>query len=280
MTVSAKASDQGETPDRMASFFTSGWARFPHDPDIARWVDAARPVGEALAAHPDTGPQWLRCGGTWYAGVNVFPNAADGAVPDRDVPPLRGAVIQAIDRHLGLTDFAWDNAQISICYPGYPQPWDGETDAAFRFRKNRDAAHVDGLLRDADRRRFPGERHGFILGLPLTDAAPDAAPFVVYEGSHHIIRAALTDRLAGVAPEDWAGEDVTDVYTAARKHCFQTCRRVALHARPGEATLVHRLALHGVAPWGDQAGATPRAIAYFRPDPFPGGNPDWWLAQP
>jgi len=37
---------------------------------------------------------------------------------------------------------------------------------------------------------------------------------------------------------------------------------------PGEAYLVHRFALHGVAPWDEDAKAGPdgRMIAYFRPE--------------
>ena len=37
---------------------------------------------------------------------------------------------------------------------------------------------------------------------------------------------------------------------------------------PGEAVLVHRHLVHGVAPWGEQASASPdgRMIAYIRPE--------------
>ena len=228
---------------------------------------------------PNLRAQWLRCGGTWFAGVNALPNDKTGAILARGVPSLSGAVIEYIDSTLGRTDIEWDQAQVSICLPGYPQPWEGETDAAFRFRRDRDAAHLDGLLRDENRRRRPGEQHGFILGLPLSDAPPDAAPFVVYEGSHHIMRQALSERLANIPPEDWAGEDVTDAYTAARRTVFDTCKRVEIHARPGQAYLAHRLVIHGVAPWkaGDEGQ---RTIAYFRPDPHPGQSPDWWLQAP
>jgi hypothetical protein len=48
---------------------------------------------------------------------------------------------------------------------------------------------------------------------------------------------------------------------------FRRCRRVDLPARPGEATLLHRLTIHGVAPWAEGAEAPPegRIVAYFRP---------------
>ncbi|MGF1445750.1 MAG: hypothetical protein ACFBRM_06060 [Pikeienuella sp.] len=261
------------------AFFGRGWVVFDADPDIAAWVAAAGPLAEEIWTDPQAQSDWLRCGGTWFAGVNVFPNDAAGGVPARDVPPLKGAPLRFVAEGLGLSGFAWDTAQISVCFPGYPQPWEAETAAAHRFRVKRDAAHVDGLLRDADRRRSVGEAHGFILGLPLTQSPPDAAPFVVWEGSHEVMRAAFRERLAGIAPQDWAAEDVTETYQAARARVFETCRRIEIHTRPGEATLVHRLALHGVAPWRAPDGP-PRAIAYFRPDPFPGVAPGWWLSTP
>ncbi len=259
-----------------ADFLQKGWAAFPPDAAMSAWAEAARPVAQACLDDPEQRAQWLRCGGTWFAGVNVFPNDARGAVPGHGVPPLAGAAVDfACD---GLPAFDWDPAQVSVCFPGYPQPWEGETDAAFRYRLNRDAAHVDGLRRSGpDRRRTPGEVHGFILGIPLTEAAPDAAPFVVWEGSHEIMRRAFRARLAGVKPSDWMEEDVTDAYWAARREAFETCPRVPLTAPPGGAYVVHRLALHGVAPWGEEGGVTPRMIAYFRPDPFPGESPEWWL---
>ena len=72
---------------------------------------------------------------------------------------------------------------------------------------------------------------------------------------------------------------MTTAYAAARREVFQTCRRVTLPARPGEAMLMHRLTLHGVAPWAAGAQAAPegRIIAYFRPQ-----LPDVasWLTRP
>jgi hypothetical protein len=262
-----------------ARFFRSGWMRFPHDRGIAAWAARARPLAEACLAHAEHRRRWLRCDGTWFVGVNAFPNDAAGAVTEGGVPPLAGAPVRFLAEVLGLAGIDWDRAQISVCFPGYPRRSVDESEAAFLFRRNRDAAHVDGLRRFEARRRRLGERHGFILGLPLTDTPADAAPLVVFEGSHEIIRRALRARLAEVPAECWAGEDLTDAYAAARRECFETCLRVPVHARPGEAYLVHRLALHGVAPWAAEA-AGERAVAYFRPDPFPGAAPDWWLERP
>lgn len=262
-------------------FFRAGWVRFPRDPAVADWAARTRSVADIHLADPALRARWLRCGGTWFAGVKALPNDATGAVPEAGVPPLRGAPVRFVAETLGLAGVAWDKGQISVCFPGYPQPAAGESQGAFRFRRDRDAAHVDGLKRFARRRRRLGERHGFILGLPLTDAPADAAPLVIWEGSHEVIRRALRARFAGLPTERWAAEDVTDAYVAARRECFETCRRVPVHARPGEAYLVHRLALHGVAPWGAAPEAEgERMIAYFRPDPFPGAAPDWWLERP
>ena len=72
----------------------------------------------------------------------------------------------------------------------------------------------------------------------------------------------------GSDPKDWNNVDVTEIYQSTRKAVFETCKRVCVHARPGEAYVLHRLVLHGVAPWGTSAIAPPegRMIAYFRPE--------------
>lgn len=270
-----------DSDDHRTSFLCLGWTKFPWDSQIAQWADAVRPIAMRLIDDAELRKAWLRCGGTWFAGVNVLDNDAAGRVPPGEGPGLGGQAVEFALSVSGLGEISWDRGQVSVCFPGYPQPWGGESPAAFRFRRDRDAAHVDGLLRtDPGRRRALGETHGFILGIPLTETPPDAAPLVVWEGSHTLMRDAFRARFDGIAPEDWAGEDVTEAYTAARRRVFDTCPRVPVHARPGEAYLVHRLALHGVAPWGPEGGSAPRIIAYFRPEPFPGALPEWWLEHP
>jgi len=266
---------------RARQFFEKGWCVFAEDPVLAEWVAAVRPVAEATLHDPDLRAKWLRCGGTWFAGVNALPNDARGAVPEAGVPPLAGDAVDFIGSALGFAGIGWDRAQVSICFPGYPRPWEGESASAFRFRRDRDAAHVDGLRRhEPGRRRRLGETHAFILGIPLSETEPDAAPFTVYEGSHEVMRQAFQDRLSGIAPADWHREDVTEAYVEARREAFDTCPRVKLHALPGEAYIAHRLVLHGVAPWGKSGGKEPRVIVYFRPEPGDAGDPDWWLNRP
>jgi len=243
-------------------FFSRGWRLFAHDQAIARWVEAALPLARATLADPQFS-RWWRCDGTWFAGVNALANNDHGAVPGG--PPLAGAAIKFIRTRLAPSGLAWDRAQISACFPGYPRHGAEESEAAFRYRRDRDAAHVDGLARSAGRRRHVSEPHAFILGLPLTDCG--ASPLVVWEGSHVVMAEALRAALTSHAPADWSGCDVTEAYVAARERVFATCKRVAIKARPGEAYVVHRLALHGVSPWqeGIAAGADGRMIAYFRP---------------
>ncbi|MBT8409761.1 MAG: hypothetical protein KJN93_09060, partial [Alphaproteobacteria bacterium] len=117
------------------------------------------------------------------------------------------------------------------------------------------------------RRRMLREPHAFILGLPLNDTGPGASPLVVWEGSHRILQGAIGAALAPHKPATWPDVDLTEPYQAARRRCFETCRRVPLHAAPGEALLLHRAVLHGMAPWEDGAAAPPegRIVAYFRP---------------
>lgn len=230
-----------------------GWQRLSH-PRIAAWAAAALPVAEAaLAASREP---W-RCGDTWYVGVDALPNDPDGSVNGTAFPW----------EVLGLAPEPLHPAQLSVIRLGYPQPSPDESPAAFAFRRDRDAAHVDGLIADSAKRRRIVEPHGWIIGLPLNPSSADAAPLVVWEGSHRIMQAALHAALAPHPRDRWAEVDITDAYVSARKRCFETCRRIELPAVPGEATLLHRLTLHGVAPWGAKATAPEpgRIIAYFRP---------------
>ncbi|MBD3678906.1 MAG: hypothetical protein HUJ27_10975 [Rhodobacteraceae bacterium] len=248
----------------MSDFARRGWRCFGADAALGDWLSHAIPAAKAAVSDP-ANAHWLRCEGTWFAGVNILPNDAQGRVGQSG--PLAGQAIDFIHTNLGLAP-EWDRAQVSVTYPGYPRPRAGESEAAFRYRRGRDAAHLDGLVpHGPEKRRHLAEPHGFILGLPLTETDPGASPMVVWEGSHEIMRAAFTDRLAHIPPERWPDEDLTEAYHAARRRAFETCQRVPLHARPGEAYLVHRLALHGVSPWEKGASAPPegRMIAYFRP---------------
>lgn len=230
-----------------------GWRKLGPDPAIAAWAAAARTAARGVLA---TSAETWRCGGTWFVGVDALPNGPDGAILGTPFPWAA----------LPLAPLPLHPAQLSVIRPGYPQPSPDESPAAFAYRQTRDAAHLDGLLPfGPDKRRRIVEPHAWILGLPLTDTP--AAPLTLWEGSHIILRAALLAALSPHPPETWGEIDITDAYHAARRKVFATCRRIELPARPGEATLLHRHTLHGVAAWkpDDQAPPEGRMIAYLRP---------------
>jgi hypothetical protein len=254
-------------------FIRTGYQSFALDRPLDDWIAHCMPLARQTVEDP-VNRHWLRCGGTWFAGVNILPNDEHGRLGQG--PVLAGSAVQFAARIAGGT-VVWDRGQVSVCYPGYPQPMPEESHTAHLYRRNRDAAHVDGLLpQGSDRRRHIREHHAFILGIPLADAATGASPFVVWEGSHEIMREALRKALAGVAVDDWAEVDVTDAYQMARRTVFGACRRVEIATERGRAYVVHRLALHGVAPWSSEVPASPdgRMIVYFRPAMT---DPELWL---
>lgn len=258
----------------MSDLLERGWQRFPPDPAMDAWRAKALERARAVLDDPQHAT-WWRHGATWFVGVGALANGPDGAVGG---VPLQGSVFAELEQ-LGLMPAVWDVGQLSAIRPGYPRRDPGESDPAHRFRRNRDAAHVDGILPvGPQRRRMAQEYHGFILGLPLTEADAGASPLVVWEGSHRPIARAFREALADAPPEIWPETDITDIYQTARREVFERCPRVELAAAPGEAVLVHRLAVHGMAPWSDGAKAAPegRVVAYFRPE----ADPETWLFGP
>lgn len=79
------------------------------------------------------------------------------------------------------------------------------------------------------------------------------------------MRAAFQRAFEGLPSQQWGDVDVTDTYKTARQEVFDTCERIEIIAGPGQAILLHRHLLHGVAPWADDASGDMRMIAYFRP---------------
>ena len=248
----------------LARLAEEGLVHLPATEATGRWAAAALAAGQAPIARLSHDPRWLRHGGTWFVGVDALPNDATGAVGGVPFP----ADLQAL-----LPPMAgFHPGQLSVCYEGYPRQDAGESDAAHRYRRRRDGAHVDGLILEAGR-RFPREPHAFVLGLALTPAPP--APLVVWRGSHHLMGAAFRDRIGRGDPRD---VDVTDTYVETRRTCFEEYARVVVEMAPGGAVLVHRLALHGIAPH-DPAHVMPEAgrqMAYFRPL---SADPAEWLSE-
>lgn len=245
---------------------------FRADPALAPWVAAARKAAALALADPGLA-HWWRAENTWFVGVDALPNDARGGV-DGVLP--QGQAVTAARR---IADAPWHPLQVSAIRAGYPGSGASEDPAQHRFRLTRDGAHLDGLLPlGPDRRRFLKEPHAFILGIALTDADPGASPLVVWDGSPAIIRDAFTARFAGVPPDAWPDLDVTETYQAARRAVFARCARREVPLRRGEAVLLHRMAIHGIAPWAKGATADPmgRVIAYLRPR----AAHEWWLTVP
>lgn len=232
---------------------SSGYQVFGFDPAVKAWSEAAYRVVKTIDMDE------RRHGRTWFVGVDALPNAADGSIAGVG---LAGRWLNALNDHPGFD--GWHAAQVSIVYEGYPKQDADESDAAHRFRRNRDAAHMDGLLPEGpEKRRHLREPHAFVVGLPLNDVK--ASPLVVWEGSHLIMQRAFREAFSGVEPDAWGDLDVTEIYAAARREVFETCARVEVANAPGEAVLLHRHLIHGVAPWQGPAVEEGRQVAYFRP---------------
>lgn len=245
-----------------------GFRVFDQDPRVAAWAQAALIAARKIAANPVMrGADNLRHGQTWFVGVDALPNAADGSI---DGVPLAGPWqddVPTLPLHA---------AQLSIIYEGYPKQDAGESDANHRYRLNRAAAHVDGLLPVGPaRRRFAQEYHSYILSLPLNDVAH--APTVVWRGSQRIMQAALRDAIGTADP---AQVDITDAYQAARREVFETCEQVPIELKVGQSALLHPFVLHGTQACGDATdpAGEGRMIAFFRPEAAGGARE--WLATP
>ncbi len=257
-------------------YTSTGWVRFSRDCRLQAWLAAVHPTMREVLKQPDVRKKWLRHGKTWFVGVSALPNDVDGSVGESGA--LACEATEFITRFHG--PFALDRAQVSVCYRGYPRRDANESIAAHRFRINRDAAHVDGLHPiGPERRRHLNELHGFILGIPVNDCPEKAAPLVVWEGSHEVMGEVFRNEFRSVEPSRWNRIDVTDVYHEARKRVWETCARREVTAKPGEAILVHRFALHGIAPWPDDLPGPKdgRIILYFRPPCLPQQG---WLNDP
>lgn len=242
----------------------SGWRVFAPDAGIEAWCESVRPIALEQTIDTDLRAQWMRHGDTWFVGVDALPNDAQGRVAGG--LPLGGAAFEAAVAATGVATL--HPAQLSVIYPGYPRQGPDETIQAHRFRRDRAAAHLDGLLPiGSARRRHLREAHAYILGIALSDASADAAPLVVWEGSHHMIRAAFAKAFADHSPDTWGDLDVTQMYQDLRRDVFARCPAEPVPLRRGEAVLLHRHAIHGVAPWGEAATAEDvgRVVAYFRP---------------
>lgn len=242
-----------------------GWEIFERDADIVQWAAEAKEIVEKKLAQKDFPQKDLRCGGTWFAGVNFLGNSTSGKLETKN---LQGKIIASIMSRFRESFDEWDSAQISICYPGYPKPMASEGVAAFNYRIKKCAAHVDGILPlGNNRRRFVREHHAFIFGIPLSRFNRFASPLVIWEGSHHIILDTFHKIFSSLSSSEWPQLDVTFQYKEARKKVFATCPKKVIWVPLGGCFVLHRMCLHGISPWAKNAQAEPcgRIMAYFRP---------------
>jgi len=110
---------------RSTKFDALSWCAFEYDNKVQRWVDSVLP--QALGTiHAIENKQWLRCGGTWFVGVNALANNSAGALGNG--APLSGRAMEFVhklivdDRCSGNTGahlkpgLMLDRAQISVCF--------------------------------------------------------------------------------------------------------------------------------------------------------------------
>ncbi|MDG1432084.1 MAG: hypothetical protein P8L68_12895 [Paracoccaceae bacterium] len=248
-----------------AGFYDDGYAVYPHDPAILKWVEAAKPLATEALNDQTLLDTWLLCEGTWFVGVDALMTGPDGQAGD---VPLAGQVISDLQTEY-CVQRPMHKAQLSVVYPGYPKPREGESEGAFNYRRKRDAAHVDGLHAvGPNRHRHLSEHHAYLLGLPITRASEGASPLVIWQGSHKIVQSWLSEELSALPEKQWKDINLTDGYMSIRRKVFDTCERVEVPVQPGEAVVMHRHAVHGIAPWKDntETNSGGRMIAYFRPE--------------
>lgn len=239
-----------------------GFVTFAHDPRVLRWANAAFQRTIERLSDKDVLDAQMRHENTWFVGVDTLDNDSEGAVSG---VPLSGP--------WDVPKLAMHPAQVSIVYAGYPGKDMDESETSHRYRLNRRAAHVDGLLPVGPaKRRFVLEPHAYVLGLPLNNVV--AAPTVLWRGSHHIMKRALIDVIGDNMPAD---VDITDAYQKARRAVFENCDMVPINCKVGESFLLDRFALHGTERWDPRHKPVKegRMIAFLRPE-FP--DPRDWLA--
>jgi len=248
-----------------AGFQDRGWAAFAPEPAVQAWCGAASRRADAVMRDPRRGRENLRHGRTWFVGVDVMGCDRVGAVPGGS--PLNGAGIDfAMAQMSDNWSGDWGRGQLSVAYPGYPRRDPQESVPNHRFRALRDGAHMDGLLPiGPTRRRKFVEPHGVIVGIALDDSLSGRSPLVVWEGSHLRMTKMMRTALSGVPETQLSDIDLTDIYTATRRECFEQCKRVEVGLEPGQVIVLHRALLHGIAPW-TSARSQPRRAVYFRPE--------------
>ena len=84
-----------------------GWGVFDNEASIRKWADYARTNVQERLLLKDFENGQLRCGGTWFVGVNFLNNNMLGGL---DQIALEGQTIQAIAQRYGAMFQTWDQA--------------------------------------------------------------------------------------------------------------------------------------------------------------------------
>ncbi|MDG2474003.1 MAG: hypothetical protein P8M50_01840 [Paracoccaceae bacterium] len=158
-------------------FDRSSWAIINEDQLMLDWVANAKKIAKQKFNSNDLDEKQFRCGGTWFVGQNFLKNNLSGKLNNI---AFDGLAVNSILERYGKYYKGWDEAQLSICFEGYPRLSDSETSKSFAYRKNNFGAHVDGILPIGEsKRRYAQEWHAFIFGIPLVNFNEFAAPVVV-----------------------------------------------------------------------------------------------------
>ena len=254
---------------KINSYEKNGWISFPYSFALNKWAKKVEEIVSSQIFTIPEGDKDLRCGGTWFPGVNFLNNKRNGDVDGVFFPEeLKSFIVE----NEPAFDAVFDKAQISICYTGYHKKMKAESSKAFKFRTDRFSAHIDGILPlGQGRRRFLKEYHSFILGIPINSTSNKASPCVIWEGSHAIVRDAFKKYKEIQNIDTWDTHDITDFYNKLRSEIFNQCIAKTIWVPVGHAYLIHRLSFHGILPWKDNTKRkSGRMIAYFRPDLFQG----------
>ena len=218
-----------------------------NDIENYRWIEATKENIRYKFWQKEYEDSEFRSGSTWFAGINFLDNEARGDVNGVSFSPRLWSQIIG---NFGVGINYWDTAQVSICWEGYPKKDPAETEKAFKYRLEKYASHVDGLIPiGSARRRFAKEFHAFILGIPIINSGVNSAPLMVWEGSHKIFRTMFRKVYSGLSESEISDLDVTDIYQKYRRKAFSTCPVRKVFSNNNQPYILDRHLLHGVGPW-------------------------------
>ena len=274
---------------KWSNFNQKGWCFLDNDDQHHRWIEAAKAnilykFGKRKYTKRD-----FRSGNTWFIGTNFLDNGSDGNI---NGVSMSSGLWSQISGKFGQGVEYWDPGQVSIFWQGYPKNDSRETEKAFKYRLNKYASHVDGLLPiGPKKRRFAKEYHAFILGLPVINSMAGSAPLVVWEGSHIIFRDLFRRLYNRVSETELRNLDITEMYQKCRTKVFSTCPIRKIFSDHNQPYVLDRHLLHGVVQWktnkmhsskkcpNDGIQFDPlsgRIVIYFRPSYK---SPMDWLIQ-